>query len=61
MLLLRIIGLLGVIAIGACTLAYALTRDRRYLDFAWRLAKWLVGAVLAVFALLALERLAVLV
>lgn len=61
MLLLRLATLLAVIAIGASSLLYLLTRDRRYLRFAWRMTQFLVVAALAVFGLLALERVAVLV
>jgi hypothetical protein len=61
MLLLRIVGLLAVIAIGASIVAYLFTRDRRYLALSWRIAKYALLFVLALFALLAFERLIVLV
>jgi len=59
MLLLRIVGLLAVIAIGAGILAYLFTRDRRYLGLSWRIAKYSLVLALALFALLAFERLIV--
>lgn len=59
MLLLRIAGLLAVIAIGAGIVAYLFTGDRRYLGLSWRVAKYSLILVLALFALLAFERLVV--
>lgn len=60
MLLLRIIGLLAVIAIGAGIVAYLLTRQRRYLTLSWQIAKYALIFSLVLFALLAFERLVVL-
>ena len=59
MLLLRIVGLLTAIAIGAGICAYLLTRDRRYLQLAGRIAKYALIFALVLFALLAFERLLV--
>jgi len=59
MLLLRIVGLLAVIAIGVCILAYLFTRQRHYLTLAWRIAKYALIFSLSLFALLAIERLIV--
>ncbi len=59
MLLLRIVGLLAVIAIGAGILAYLFTRQRHYLTLSWRIAKYALIFSLALFALLAFERLVV--
>lgn len=56
MLVVRLIGVLLIIAVSACFLAYVLTRNQRYLDLAWRLIKYAAIAVLGFFALLALER-----
>lgn len=56
-LLLRIVGILAAIAIGTGIVAYLFTRDRKYLLFAWRIAKYTLIVVLAVFALFAFERL----
>ncbi len=61
MLLLRIVGLLAVIAIGAGILAYLFTQDRRYLALSWRIAKYAILFALILFALLLFERLVVLV
>jgi len=61
MLFLRIIGILAVIAIGAGILAYLFTGDRRYLGLAGRVAKYALILALALFALLAFERLIVMV
>lgn len=60
MLIVRLIGVLLMIAVGACFLAFVLTGDRRYLALAWRLIRYAVIAVLGFFALLALERVIVL-
>lgn len=59
MLLLRIVGLLTVIAIGAGILAYLFTRDRRYLGLSWRVARYALIFILALFSLLIFERLIV--
>jgi hypothetical protein len=61
MLLLRVVGILAVIVIGAGILAYLFTGDRRYLGLSWRVAKYALIFVLALFALLVFERLIVLV
>jgi hypothetical protein len=61
MLLLRIIGILAVIAIGAGILAYLFTGDRRYLGLSGRIAKYALILALALFVLLAFERLIVMV
>lgn len=60
MLIVRLIGVLLIIAVGACFLAFVLSGDRRYLALAWRLIRYAVIAVLGFFALLALERVIVL-
>jgi hypothetical protein len=59
MLLLRILGILTVIAIGAGIFAWLFTRDRRYLILAGRITKYAVILALILFALLAFERLIV--
>jgi hypothetical protein len=58
-LLLRIVGILTVIAIGAGILAYLFTRDPRYLSLSGRIAKYALIFILAVFALMILERVAI--
>jgi hypothetical protein len=59
MLLLRIVGILAAIAIGAGIVAFLFTRDRKYLGFSWRVAKYSLIFALVLFALLAFERLIV--
>jgi len=61
MLFLRVIGLLAVILVAAGVVAYLLTGRRHYLTLAWRVAKYALLLVLALFALLAFERLVVMV
>lgn len=61
MFLLRVVGLLAVVVIGAGIIAYLFTRDRRYLGLSWRVAKYALIFVLLLFALLTLERLIVMV
>ncbi len=60
MLILRIVGVLAVIAIGAGILAFLFTRDRRYLGFAWRVGKYALIFALIVLSLFFLERVIVL-
>jgi len=54
--ILRIIGILSVIAIGAGILAFLFTRDRRYLGFSWRVAKYSLVLALIILSLFFLER-----
>lgn len=61
MLLLRIVGILAAIAIGAGIVAFLFTGDRRYLSLSWRIAKYALIFVLVLFALLAFERLIVMI
>ncbi len=37
MLIIRLFGVLALIAIGLALASYAITRERRYLHFAWRI------------------------
>ncbi|MBP9712816.1 MAG: hypothetical protein KBD60_03885 [Sterolibacterium sp.] len=60
MWLLRIVGLLTVIAIGSGIVAYLFTGERRYLQLAGRVTKYALIFVLIVLTLLALERFIVL-
>jgi len=59
-LLLRIVGVLVAIAIGAGLVAFLFTRDRRYLHISWLVTKYAVIFVLIVMALMFLERVMVL-
>jgi hypothetical protein len=61
MFLLRIVGLLTAIAVGAGITAFLFTGDRRYLGLAWRIVKYALIFALALFALLAFERLLVMI
>lgn len=56
MLILRIVAVLVAIGIGASVFAFFFTRDRRYLNLAWRLARYAIIVALVFFALLVLER-----
>ncbi|WP_126444300.1 hypothetical protein [Sulfuricystis multivorans] len=59
MFFLRFVGILAAIAIGAGILAFLFTGERRYLGLSWRIAKYALIFALVLFALLALERLMV--
>ncbi len=56
MLLLRIVGVLTAITIGAGILAYLFSGDRRYLRLSGRVAKYALIFALVVLALMFLER-----
>lgn len=60
MLLLRIVGVLVAITIGAGIVAFLLTRERRYLRLSWQVAKYAGLFALLVLALMFLERVVVL-
>ena len=49
MFILRLVGFLLLITIGASLVTYLLTRNRRYLIFAWQVLKY--GMVMAIIAL----------
>ena len=59
MWLLRLLAVIVVIAIGAGIVVYALTGNRAYLAFAWRLFRYAVVFALLIFALMFVERLAI--
>lgn len=59
MWLLRLLAVLLVIAIGVGVVVYALTGNRSYLAFSWRLFRYGVVFALLVFALMFVERLAI--
>ena len=50
MVILRLIAFAVLVAIGTSLLAYAVKRDRKYLDFAFRLLKYAL-LLLAIFGL----------
>lgn len=56
MLALRIAGILVVLVTAAGVVLYLLTRDRKYLGFAFRVFKYTLIFALLVFGLLILER-----
>jgi hypothetical protein len=60
MLLLRIVGVLVAITVGAGIVAFLFTRDRRYLRLSWQVAKFAGLFALLVLALMFLERVIVL-
>lgn len=60
MLLLRIVGALVVIGIGAGIVAYMFTGDKRYLALAGRLTRYALIFAFVVLALMFLERIIVL-
>lgn len=60
MLLLRIVGALVVITVGAGIVAYLFSGEKRYLMLAGRVAKYALYFALLVLALMFLERVVVL-
>ena len=59
-MLLRIVGVLVAITIGAGIVAFLLTRDRRYLHLSWQVTKYAAIFALVVLSLMFLERVIVL-
>jgi hypothetical protein len=59
MLLLRIVGTLTAIAIGAGIVAYLLSGEKRYLRLSARIAKYALIFALIVLSLMFLERIVV--
>lgn len=57
MLLLRLLGILVLLGVGAAVALFLLTRNARYLDWAWRIFRYALMVALLIFALLLLERL----
>ena len=57
MLVLRVIGFLLLIAIGASLVTYLLTRNRRYLSVAWQVLKYGMVMAIIVLTFLLFERL----
>ena len=49
MLVLRIVGFLVLLTIGSSLVMYLLTRNRRYVTFAWQVVKY--GVVMAIIVL----------
>ena len=61
MLILRLIGILVLIAIVGSLALYLFTRNRRYLTLAWRVFQFACVFLLVFLALYALERLVLVV
>ncbi len=59
MWLLRLLGVLTVLTVAGGVAAFLLTRNPKYLHFSWRLFRYAVVVALSIFALLILERVAV--
>jgi hypothetical protein len=57
MLVLRIVGFLVLVTIGGSLVMYLLTRNRRYVTFAWQVLKYGVVMAIIVLAFILLERL----
>lgn len=60
MVVLRLLLVLAVVAIGASVVMFVVTRNPRYLAFAKTLGKIVIVVALTFFALLIVERLAIL-
>lgn len=59
MWLLRLLAVILVLAIGAGFLVYALSGNRWYLTLSWRLLRYGIVFALLIFALMIIERVAV--
>ena len=59
MWLLRLLAVILVLGIGASFLVYAFTRNTYYLGLAWRLFRYGIIFALILFALMVIERVAV--
>lgn len=59
MWLLRLLAVVLVVAVGAGLIVYAFTGNRSYLAFSWRLFRYGIVFALLVFALMFIERLAI--
>jgi hypothetical protein len=59
MWLLRLLAVLTLLTVGGGVVAFLLTRNAAYLHFSWRVFRYAITVALLVFALLILERVAV--
>ena len=59
MLILRLLAVIVVLAVAGGGIAYLLTQNRKYLRFSWRVFRYSLIVALLVFALMILERAAV--
>jgi len=58
-LILRLLAVIVILAVAGGVIAYLLTRNETYLRFSWRVFRYALIVALLVFALLILERVAV--
>ena len=56
MLVLRIVGFLVLITIGASLVTYLLTKNRRYVTFAWQVFKYGMVMTIVVLTFIVFER-----
>ena len=61
MFVLRLIGFLLLLTIGASLVVYLLTKNRRYLTLAWQVLKYGIVMAIIVLAFLLFERLVMVV
>ena len=61
MIVLRLVGILVLITIGASLAMYLFTRNRRYIQFAWRVFQLAVVFVMVFMVLFVVERLVLVV
>ncbi|HSR06033.1 MAG TPA: hypothetical protein VLM42_02680 [Bryobacteraceae bacterium] len=61
MIVLRLIGILVLITIGTSLAMYLFTRNRRYIQFAWRVFQLAVVFVMVFMVLFVVERLVLVV
>jgi hypothetical protein len=59
MWLLRLLAVLTLLTVAGGVVIFLFTRDARYLQFAWRVFRYALIVALLVFALMILERVAV--
>lgn len=57
MLILRLVGVLALIAVGAALLLYVFTQNRRYLSVAWRVFQFAALFAIVAMAFYVIERL----
>jgi hypothetical protein len=57
MLVLRLVGALALITVGAALVLYLFTRNRRYITFAWRVFQFALVFAIVFMLLYLLERL----
>ncbi|MFA7293638.1 MAG: hypothetical protein WC023_15470 [Rhodocyclaceae bacterium] len=59
MLILRLLAVVAILTVAGGVVAYLLTRNAKYLNFSWRVFRYSLIVALLVFALMVLERVAV--